>query len=165
MKKEKIQIEFQRFENLNELKGEEQALLKKAWSAVKNAYAPYSHFRVGASVLLENGEIHSGNNQENAAYPSGLCAERVALFSVAANFPGIPIKAIAIAAKPEQFELTEPITPCGACRQVIAEYELLQGKKIEIIMDAGNKMILKSTGIENLLPLAFYNEKLKKEKK
>ena len=161
----KITSKFTIFSNSDELSKSDKELLLKAVDARKNAYAPYSHFRVGASVLLENGEIHSGNNQENAAYPSGLCAERVALFSVAANFPGIPIKAIAIAAKPEQFELTEPITPCGACRQVIAEYELLQGKKIEIIMDAGNKMILKSTGIENLLPLAFYNEKLKKEKK
>lgn len=164
MKEKHIQISVQEFESSSELNKEEQHLLEKAWEEVDHAYAPYSHFHVAAAVLLDNGEVICGTNQENAAYPSGLCAERVAIFSAISNQPGAKIKTIAIVAKPEDFKLESPVTPCGSCRQVIAEYEFRQDNEIDIIMDGGQQMIYKTHGIRNLLPLAFYNEELKKKK-
>ncbi|TND02598.1 MAG: cdd [Bacteroidetes bacterium] len=98
-------------------------LLAEARKAAEKAYAPYSEFHVGAALLLENGTVVTGNNQENAAYPSGLCAERVAVFAAGAQFPDIPAQAIAISCKTPHFSIDTPLSPCGACRQVLAEYE------------------------------------------
>jgi len=144
-------IEFKVFEysNLDELPGEDKKLMLRARDSGQKAYAPYSGFCVGAAVLLENGEIIIGNNQENAAYPSGLCAERVALFYASAKFPTIGIKALAISNANNK-----DAKPCGSCRQVIAEYEDLSGIPIRIILD-GENTIKVFEGIDNLLPLRF----------
>jgi cytidine deaminase len=122
---------------------------------VKTAYAPYSEFHVGAAVLLENGEIIAGNNQENAAYPSGLCAERVALFYAGSQYPTIAIKTIAISVKSKNVIISEPLSPCGGCRQVIAEYENKFKKPIRIIMSGEKGQIYIANSIESLLPLMF----------
>src|ERR1035437_1956912 len=114
------------FDNEKQIPTEDLKLLKEAEKAMHNAYAPYSEFIVGAAVLLENGKLVTGNNQENAAYPSGICAERVAIFYACAQYPKVAVKTIAIIC---DTKTNEPVTPCGACRQVIAEYEQLSGKK------------------------------------
>lgn len=150
--------EYESQDNLNE---EESRLIAEAKSIMIDAYAPYSHFQVGAAVLLENGIIIKGNNQENASYPIGLCAERVALFSAGANFPGIAIKSIAIAARSEKFHVDKPVSPCGACRQAIAEYEQRYKKNIRILMTGETGKILSSESIQNLLPFQFKGEELK----
>lgn len=149
-----------------ELSFSDKKLLSEAQKSAKCAYAPYSNFKVGTAVLLENGKIISGNNQENAAYPSGLCAERVALFYAIAQFPNAKIRAIAITS-----------VPCGSCRQAILEYERKQKSPVRIIMQkdlpagkAGknktsgepSRTIFISEGISNLLPLAFDSKELKK---
>ena len=137
-------------------------LLKEAWDASESAYAPYSKFHVGAAVRLGNNLILRGNNQENGAYPSGMCAERVAVFSASAMYPGIPIKTIAVVAKTDVFDLSDPVTPCGACRQVISEYEMLSGQPIRILLQGNSEKIWMIDGIANLLPLMFHGGELKK---
>lgn len=150
--------EYESQENLNE---EDSRLLAEAKLSMKDAYAPYSHFHVGAAVLLENGIILKGNNQENASYPIGLCAERVAIFAAGANFPGIKIKAIAISASSGQFIVDKPITPCGACRQAIAEFEHRYKKNIKIIMSGESGKVITSDNISSLLPFQFNGDDLK----
>ena len=149
------------FDSLDELPESDAVLLEAAGKAADSAYAPYSHFNVGAAVLLENGVIVPGNNQENVAYPSGLCAERVALFSVGAHHPNIPVKAIAITAKSERFDLDEPLAPCGACRQVMVEYEKKAGQSIRIILRGQEGKIYVVNGVTDILPLSFSSDKLK----
>jgi cytidine deaminase len=161
MKEEKIQISFTKVK-IQELGIEEQNLISKARNASGNAYAPYSGFLVGASVMLENGEIINGSNQENAAYPSGLCAERVALFYVGAKYPGVAIKAIAISAKSKTFEMDDVVSPCGACRQVMAEYQQKQEKNIRVLLHSSKDDVLIAESISDLLPLMFNPEKLRK---
>ena len=161
MKEEKIQISFTKVK-IQELGIEEQNLISKARNASGNAYAPYSGFLVGASVMLENGEIINGSNQENAAYPSGLCAERVALFYVGAKYPGVAIKAIAISAKSKTFEMDDVVSPCGACRQVMAEYQQKQEKNIRVLLHSSKDEVLIAESISDLLPLMFNPEKLRK---
>jgi cytidine deaminase len=133
-----------------------------AKTALKNAYAPYSEFKVGAALLLENGEIVLGNNQENAAYPSGLCAERVAFFAAGANFHGVRIVAAAIVAGSEKYDVTEPVSPCGACRQVMAEYETKQKHSIPVIFSGETGPVFKVDAVGDLLPLKFNGSFLKK---
>lgn len=142
-----------------QLPAEELALLQEATKAMHLAYAPYSNFNVGAAILLENGKIISGNNQENAAYPSGMCAERVAIFYAGSQYPDVAIKTIAVtcAADSEQ-----PVTPCGACRQAIAEYEQRHHKKIKLIMATPTGKVFCTNGIETLLPFMFSSKYLKK---
>ena len=111
---------------------------------------------------MKNGNIFTGNNQENVAYPSGLCAERVALFYAQSQNPEVPVEAIAISARSSDFALNEPVTPCGSCRQVIAEYENLYNTPVRIIMGGHNGKVRVVNGIENLLPMLFYLEELKK---
>jgi cytidine deaminase len=138
-----------------ELTAEEQLLIKEALQATYNSYAPYSNFHVGAAVRLANGIIVTGCNQENVAYPSGLCAERTALFSVGAQYPQEPITALAIAARGIDGQLTEePASPCGACRQVILESETRSQRPMRILL-YGRRHVLVCDGIRNLLPLAF----------
>jgi cytidine deaminase len=155
MKEINIETHFSEFENLNELSIEDQNLMLQAVNIRKKAYAPYSKFRVGAALLLENGEVILGSNQENAAYPSGLCAERVAIFHAGANYPDVKILKIAITATSDFKSNTTPIPPCGSCRQSIAEYEFNQDAPIEILFMGEKGMIYKSKSIKNLLPLAF----------
>lgn len=128
-------------------------LYDEAVAAASNAYAPYSHFHVGAAVLLANGEIVSACNQENAAYPSGLCAERVALFYAGAKYPNVVVKAIAIAALAGG-KLVDGISPCGACRQVMLETEKRAGSPVKVFLCGANTMRMIES-VSDLLPIAF----------
>jgi cytidine deaminase len=150
-----ILTEFDVYESIKDLTKKDAELLLEAQKIVKNAYAPYSNFNVGAAVLLENGKIVTGNNQENAAYPSGLCAERVAIFYAGAQYPNVDVKTIAISVKSKNVVIKEPLSPCGGCRQVIAEYENKSGKPIRIIMSGEKGQIYIAKSIESLLPLMF----------
>ena len=139
----------------DELSAEENHLLELAIEATGRSYSPYSHFSVGAAVRLENGVELSGSNQENAAYPSGLCAERTALFYAGSQYPDVPVKMLAIAARGTDGELTEePTGPCGACRQVILESQTRAGAPMKILL-YGRKHVYVMEGIETLLPLCF----------
>ena len=155
MKKISITSSFDVFDSIAELPQEVQKLMQEAISARKVAYAPYSKFRVGAAILLENNEVVIGSNQENAAYPSGLCAERTAIFYAGAKYPNVPFKMIAISATSDTNPTLSPIPPCGACRQSIAEYESRQSEPIEIYFMGESGMVYRSESLENLLPLSF----------
>jgi len=154
-KKQKIEIQLEVFENQSELPKEIQELMKSAQIARDNAYAPYSQFKVGAAILLDSGEITLGSNQENAAYPSGLCAERVAVFHCGAVFPKQTIKAMAITASSKNHQLNEPIGPCGACRQSLSEYEQKQHSPIAIYFMGETGKIVRVDAVKDLLPLGF----------
>lgn len=155
MKKVELKTEFTLFDSLNELSEIEQQLMNKAIQARNNAYAPYSNFNVGAAILLDNDVVILGNNQENAAYPSGLCAERVAIYNAGANYPNNKILKIAITASSSTRNVDEPVAPCGSCRQSIAEYEIKQETPIEIIFMGETGKIIKTASLKNLLPLGF----------
>ncbi len=163
MIKKELKITFTEYDSEQELAPEEQDLLKKARSASDLAYAPYSNFFVGAAILLENGVIVTGNNQENVAFPSGLCAERVAIYTAGAQYPNVAIRSIAITCKSKQFHVGEPLSPCGACRQAMSEYEMRHNKNIRIILagETGKIRILDS--IADILPFMFKAEQLKKK--
>lgn len=150
-----LQSEFEVYASEKDLPAGEQDLLKAAREALRSAYAPYSNFFVGAAVQLGNGEVIIGNNQENAAYPSGLCAERVAIFHAGAKYPGVAIKTIAISCKAQNQVINDPVSPCGACRQAIAEYETRYQQPIRIIMAGESGKIYAAGSIEALLPLMF----------
>lgn len=145
------------YNSFDEIPSEVKDLMEAAFEVRNKAYAPYSKFRVGAALLLENGEVVTGSNQENASYPSGLCAERTAIFFAGAQFPGIKIKTIAISAKSDVHSMVTPVPPCGACRQVIAEYENRQDEPIEIYFMGESGKVVKSASLKNLLPFAFDN--------
>lgn len=132
-------------------------LVKKAMEATNNSYSKYSNFKVGAALILENGKVIIGANQENAAYPVTICAERTAIFAAQANYPDQPVKAIAIAARNANGFLDEPISPCGSCRQAILEVEERYGKPIKIYL-YGTKGILEVDSIKDLLPLSFVED-------
>ncbi|SIR10722.1 cytidine deaminase [Maribacter ulvicola] len=151
----KISFDIKVYDTFNELIKEDQNLMLAAVNARKRAYAPYSSFNVGASVLLESGEIIEGNNQENASYPSGLCAERVAVFYAGAKYPGIKIKAIAITAASLNHEVSEPAAPCGNCRQAISEYEFRQQEPIKILLMGETGRVIECNSLADLLPLGF----------
>ena len=133
----------------------------KAKEAAKNAYAPYSKFRVGAAVLLANGTIVIGNNQENAVYPVGLCAERVALFSAQANYPDQPIVALAVTAIGSDGKISQPVPPCGSCRQAMIEVESRHNTPLRVIMQGEEGPIIVSEKMDNLMPLIFAEDFLK----
>ena len=158
MEKKSIVSEITIYDDPGELTQEEQELLIKASRAREDAYAPYSHFKVGAAVLLENKEIIIGSNQENASFPAGLCAERVAVFQAGASNPGIPVKTIAIVAALEDSNSGRPAAPCGSCRQAIYEYESKQDKPISILMMGSGGRVYKCESMASLLPLAFNND-------
>ena len=160
MQEKKIELSFI-LAHLNELSAQEQQLVANAKSAFKTAYAPYSGFLVGASVLLENGEVINGSNQENIAYPSGLCAERVALFYAGAKFPDVKINTVAISVLSKNFEVKDVISPCGACRQVMAEYEDKQHRPIKVILHSPTDEVLIANKVEDLLPFMFKSPSLK----
>jgi cytidine deaminase len=138
----------------------EKKLIEAAKSATFNAYAPYSNFKVGAAVLLGNGEIIVGNNQENAAYPSGLCAERTAVFFTNANFPNEKVEMIAIAAYYNGTFTKEVVGPCGACRQVLLEVENRFGSPMKVLMYSDESIYIVDS-VKDLLPLSFGEEMLK----
>ncbi|MFZ4672571.1 MAG: cytidine deaminase [Flavobacterium sp.] len=155
MKEININSSFSVYESLTDLPIEIQSLMQQAIAIRKKAYAPYSKFRVGTAILLDNGHIVLGSNQENAAYPSGLCAERVAIFQTGAIYPDAKIIKMAITAASDTNKTTSPIPPCGACRQSISEYEYKQNTPIEIYFMGESGEVYKSASIENLLPLSF----------
>lgn len=155
MKEISIITKFSSFDTLQELPSDIQVLMEQAIAVRKTAYAPYSKFRVGAAILLDNGKVVLGSNQENAAYPSGLCAERVAIFQAGAIYPDAKIVRMAITAASDTNTTTTPIPPCGACRQSIAEYEFKQKQPIEIYFMGEIGVVNKSDSLKNLLPLLF----------
>ena len=142
----------------DEFSSEEKKLIDAAREAATRSYAPYSQFNVGAAVQLSDGTIVTGNNQENAAYPSGLCAERTTIFWANSQYPSKPVEALAIAARNEEGELATPISPCGACRQVILETENRYGRPIRIILYGAKECYVVEDGIKALLPLSFGSE-------
>lgn len=157
----KISIQYQSYSSKEELSEKDQLLLEKAVSLAQDAYAPYSEFNVGAAIQLKNGKIVAGSNQENAAYPSGLCAERVAMFAASANFRDVEMESIAIYAG-SATTAQKQISPCGSCRQVMSEYEIKQRKKIRVLlMNAGGE-VWEFLSCGDLLPLAFDFTALKK---
>ena len=143
------------YSNLGELSTEDQMLMNKAIEARGNAYAPYSKFHVGAALLLDNREIVLGNNQENAAYPSGMCAERVAIWQAGSLFPGVKIKKLAISASSTITKVDKPIGPCGACRQTLSEYEINQKEPFPVIFMGEVGEIVKTPSLLSLLPFSF----------
>jgi len=149
-------IEIYSFEELSK---EKQDLINKAKEQVTKAYAPYSGFHVGAAIELENGVIVTGNNQENSAYPSGLCAERVAMFYANSQYPDVPVKTLAIAAFTNGNFIADPVTPCGSCRQVLLETEMRYEKGITILL-YGTKNVYQLESVKQLLPLCFEKSSL-----
>ncbi|MFN5025323.1 MAG: cytidine deaminase [Bacteroidota bacterium] len=151
------------YNSADELDNEDKALLAEAKKAVETAYAPYSKFRVGCALKLANGVIIHGSNQENVAYPSGLCAERVAMFYAGSSHPGIAIERIAITAQSGTFDLNEPVTSCGACLQSMLEYENRQQHPMRIILQGETGQILVANGLQTFMPFQFNRDELKNE--
>ncbi len=162
MENQEIKIAFRKAQSMDELGNEEQRLFQLAIEAMANAYAPYSQFKVGCALLLENGKTVIGSNQENMAYPSGLCAERVALFSASANYPGVPVKILAVVVNPLSQDGDITISPCGGCRQVMAEYERIQNQPMKVITGSATGTIIITDNAHAFLPLAFYDAGLTK---
>jgi cytidine deaminase len=161
MEKRKFEFSFDVYDSIDQLTAEDQELLKDARSVTKNAYAPYSHFYVGAAARLTNGKIVSGSNQENASFPVGICAERVLLGSVSSLYPGMAIETMAISYQSKIVQSDHPISPCGMCRQSLQEFEARIKKPVRLLLAGmeGKVYVIKSAS--QLLPLAFTNEELK----
>ena len=155
MKEIQIETKLSVFESFEELSQSEKEFMNQAVEIRKKAYAPYSKFQVGAAVVLDNGVVLQGSNQENAAYPSGLCAERVVIFYAGANYPTNKIVKLFISATPSNRDSENPIPPCGSCRQSIAEYEIKQDLPIEIYFMGAKGEVYKSDSLKNLLPFMF----------
>ncbi|MDT0677161.1 cytidine deaminase [Autumnicola musiva] len=145
------------YDSLEELSRDVQDLMLEAFKARDTAYAPYSKFSVGAAILLENGETVIGSNQENASYPSGLCAERTAFFFAGAKHPEMEMKKVAISAKSLQRLIESPVPPCGACRQAMVEYEVKQAAPIELYFMGEAGKVARAKSVQDLLPFIFDN--------
>ena len=154
MTEQELRIRFEEYTSIDELNAEDKELATEAVAAMGNAYAPYSHFHVGAAVRMSNGQIVRGSNQENAAFPSGLCAERTAMFAASARFPDKDMRSIAIAGGVHGRLSDAPTTPCGACRQVMAQYQTKAGKAMSVIM-VGKRKIWKFERVDDVLPFIF----------
>ncbi len=154
MTTKEIKIAYQEYDSIDMLDSKDRELAEAAIEATKGSYAPYSKFNVGAALRLDNGMIIKGSNQENAAYPSGLCAERTALFYASATYPDNAVTSIAIVASQNGIVCETPATPCGACRQVMAQYQMKGGQPMSIIL-AGGKKVWKFDRVEDILPLIF----------
>lgn len=152
---------IQSYAHEDELPIADKRLLDLARQAVESSYAPYSHFHVGCALELNNGTIIKGSNQENIAYPSGLCAERVAVFSAGANYPNEPIKSIAITVKAQDYVVNEPIMSCGACLQSMSEYELKFKQPMRVILQGETGDIYIAEGLKTFLPFMFWVDELK----
>ena len=149
-----ITIDFEEYSTISELSAEDRELAQAAIEGMRGSYAPYSHFNVGAAVRMSNGQIVRGANQENAAFPSGLCAERTALFAAGSKYPDKEMQSIALCGGLYGKLTDEPATPCGACRQVMAQYQAKSGKDMSVIMVGGRK-IWKFAKVDDILPLIF----------
>ena len=154
MADKKYIINYEEFSSASQMTPEDQEMVAAAIQAQKGSYSPYSHFQVGASLKLENGLVLKGANQENAAYPSGLCAERTVMFYAGANYPDIPFDTLAIAGSDHGVLCESPASPCGACRQVMAEYQKKHNKPFNIIL-VGSKRIRKFHCVDDVLPFIF----------
>ena len=154
MAEKHLNITYQEFSSVEEMTPEDQALVAAALEAQKGSYSPYSDFQVGAALQLANGVIVKGANQENIAYPSGLCAERSAMFWAGANYPDVPLETLAIAGSDHGVLCESPASPCGSCRQVMAEYQKKYNHPLKIIL-VGSKRIRKFSCVEDLLPFIF----------
>ena len=163
MRKDSIEIISEIYESIEELLPEDRRVMEDARAIARQAYAPYSKFHVGAALELEDGTIVSGSNQENVAFPSGICAERTAIYYAGSHHPDQRIVRLAVMAFSEEFRVNYPVGPCGSCRQAIAEYENKQGAPIKIIMmgETGEVRIVGS--VSDLLPFAFNESALKKD--
>ena len=146
---------------MEELSESYKNLMGQSIAAQQNAYAPYSNFKVGAAILLEDGTIFTGNNQENAAYPQ-VCAERVAIFACSAQYPNIKIKVIAICANSEKIDINTVLAPCGSCRQSMYEYESKQNSQIKVLLKGVDNEVVEFLSVADLLPLVFQCDGLKK---
>lgn len=155
MKEIKIETKLIVYDNIDELSVDISELMNHATIARKNSYSPYSKFSVGAAILLDNNQIVLGSNQENASYPSGLCAERTAIYYAGSQYPNAKILKMAIIAGSRIHQTITPIPPCGACRQAISEYEVKQDAPIEIYFMGETGKVVKSHSLANLLPLVF----------
>ena len=158
MKKQQFISDYTVYNDERELAAEaalDAELLRQAHEATNNSYVPYSKFHVGAAVRLANGVVIKGCNIENAAFPSGLCAERVTLFAAQAQYPDVPVEALAITAHSELTEVTDPVAPCGACRQVMVETEQRSGRPMRVICQGHTGPVFVFDGIETLMPFIF----------
>jgi cytidine deaminase len=162
MTEHQIEIAFKEYDTVTELDKSKRDLCAEAVKALQSSHSPYSKFRVGAALRLQSGKIIHGSNQENVAYPSGLCAERVALFYWGANHADDPIEAMAVTASTDEFELSQPITSCGSCLQVLAEYEKKQNKPVEIILFCNDGPVWVMKGVDSFLPFLFFERRLLK---
>lgn len=153
-------ISYQTFDSLDELNASDQNLCKKAEAALATSYSPYSKFKVGTAILLADEQVVLGSNQENVAYPSGLCAERVALFAIGSNHPSAVIKTMAITAFTHNFKIESPVTSCGSCLQVMAEAEKRQNSPIEVLFYCIGGQIIKVKSVKSLLPFGFVEDRL-----
>lgn len=156
MENKQLNISYQVYRSKDELPAKWQSLLQQAIDATERSYAPYSNFRVGAAILLDNGEVVCGSNQENAAYPSGLCAERSACFYAGAAYPGAKMLAIAVAARQDGELTVTPTYPCGACRQALVQYESKGGVPMAVIVGSATRVEVFSS-VKDLLPFVFDN--------
>jgi len=143
------------YDNTDQLSSEDRQLVEKAVDQLKNAYAPYSSFHVGAAVRLIDGDEFVGCNQENASYPLCICGERVALYNAGANKPNVPIEALAITIKNLKARIEKPVSPCGACRQVISEFEYRHKHKIRILLKSDGDEVYEIDSIQDILPMGF----------
>jgi cytidine deaminase len=155
MRKIEISTSVTVYTDVSELSSEDKMLMDKAVEARRKAYAPYSKFKVGAALLLENNQIVLGNNQENAAYPSGMCAERVAIWKAGSEFPGVKILKLVISASSSITKVERPVGPCGACRQSLSEYEIKQKQPFEVLFMGEVGEIVKTASLLSLLPFSF----------
>ncbi|MDY0906933.1 cytidine deaminase [Pedobacter sp. CFBP9032] len=162
MKLLNLNISFEQYSGISELPENDKELCENAERALATSYSPYSKFRVGTAIRLSSGEIILGSNQENLAYPSGLCAERVALFAIGSNQPDAIIESMAITAQTDNFEITKPVTSCGGCLQVMAEFERKQTMPIAVIFYCLNGEILKVPSVKSLLPFSFVEDRLER---
>ncbi|WP_037319112.1 cytidine deaminase [Salegentibacter sp. Hel_I_6] len=160
MKPLKVTSNFEVYDSIEELPQDIQTLMRKAISTRDDAYAPYSQFKVGAALALDNNEIVIGSNQENASYPSGLCAERTAIYYAGAAYPEAKIQNIAISAKSMKHKVEAAVPPCGACRQALVEYEVKQEANIAVYFMGESGQVMKANSIKDLLPLIFDNSVL-----
>ena len=154
MKEITLKINYTEYDSVKEMSPEDQELVKAANEAREGSYSPYSNFQVGAALRLADGTIVKGANQENAAYPSGLCAERTAMFWASANYPDVPFDTLAIAGADNGVLCESPASPCGACRQVMAEYQKKYGRPLKTIW-VGEKRIRKFENVDDILPFIF----------
>ena len=161
MKKEAYNFEFEVYDSIESLPENDAWLLSEAKEVTQHAYAPYSHFQVGAVARLENGEIVTGSNQENASFPVGLCAERVLLAAASSIYPKVPIETIAISYHNDNGKSDHPISPCGICRQSLLEYESRVNHPIRLILGGMEGKVYVIDNAAMLLPLSFTSEDLK----